>query len=800
MRYRVHPVARRPLASAIGFALATGLTSFAAIAQDAETEEKVKSGAALEEIIVTANKRDTDMQDLPQSIQAFTTDQIEKLGFENMQDYLKAIPSMSAVAVTPGRNEVVFRGISTGTGEWRTDSSVAVYLDEIPMTSPTQQVDPRMVDIQRVEALPGPQGTLFGSSSQSGALRIITNKPDHSGRYGWVDVGANYMAEGEPGYKAEAMVNIPLIADTLTVRAVVYDTKSGGYIDNVLGSNIFTDDTNAGVVEDNFNDWYQQGVRITTLWTINDAWDAELMLMNQSQKSEGDWKSDPSVGELEIVRFHKDVRKDDWWAAGLTFTGDLGFAELTAATSYLDRKVYYEFDRNTDAQIRGDRAQQYDFDYNTWYDTAFHPETAVNDQTGERFSQELRLASAGDSRLKWMVGAFYEETTDYWDWYFRVDDYTSTPSWQYMNYYYGVEETNDYYGEIYNAKTTQTAVFGEMSYDITDDLIVAVGSRWFEYDRERTEEKFWPRGYYYPVQEYPGTDSDNVYKFSVNYHIDDARMVYLTYSEGFRLGGVNSQTKNDSVLPDSYAADKLYNWEGGLKSQWLDDSLQLNLSAYYMEWQDMQRGISDPNDWSVNGHVNVGDAEATGIEVSFTYQVTDHLRVEGSYAQSDSEITDDFYASQAIDGLAPDQDWLVASKGQSLALAPPSKWWLGAEYSVADLFGSVGGWIRYDHSFTEAYNHDWWNAQWGVPLIPDQYEGSLQAGLWVDQDWSLTLSVWNLWDDRNAGWIDSGYAWRFGDNADPAPGSMPGLNRYVNMPSYNQPRQIELTFKKEFDF
>jgi outer membrane receptor protein involved in Fe transport len=735
-----------------------------------------------------------DMQDLPQSIQAFTTEQIEKLGFKNMQDYLKAIPSMSAVAVSPGRNEVVFRGISTGTGEWRTDSSTAVYLDEIPMTSPTQQVDPRMVDIQRMEALPGPQGTMFGSSSQSGALRIITNKPDHSGVYGAVNVGGTHMEEGEPSHKAEAWINVPLIEDVLSVRGVVYDSKSGGYIDNVAGSGLFSGRSNSDAVEDDFNDWYQSGFRISALWTLNESWNAEFMFMQQSQKSEGDWKSDPAIDELEIVRFHKDVRKDDWWSAGVTFKGDLGFAELTLATSYLDREVYYEFDNNLSAEIRAQRVQEGDFYYyNTWYDTAFQPETQVNDQTGQRMSQEIRLASQGDDRLKWMVGAFWEETEDYWDWYSRTENYTDTPSWQYVNYYYGVEATEDYYGEVYNAKTTQTALFGEMSYELTPDLTVALGTRWFEYDRDRKEQKFWPRGYDYPLEEYQGTNDDVVYKFSVNYHIDEARMAYFTYSEGFRLGGNNSRTKKDSILPESYGPDKLFNYEAGFKSQWLDDSLQVNISTYWMEWQDMQRGITDPNDWSVNGHINVGDAEASGIEASFVYQVTERFKVEGSYAQSESEIQNDFYASTVIDGLGDDQDWLVASKGQSLALAPPSKWWLGFEYSVPNAFGDIGAWFRFDHSFTEAYNHDWWNAQYGRPLIPDSDESSFQAGLWVDDDWDLTLSIWNVFDDRNAGWVESGYDQHFGEN-----GRWAGTNRYVNMPSYNAPRQIELSFKKNF--
>ena len=303
----------------------------------------------LEEVIVTATKREVNMQDLPMSIEAFSNEQIRKMGLFNMSDYMKVIPSMSTVTTVPGRNEVVFRGVSTGEYEWRTDSGSAVYLGDIPMTSATQAVDPRMVDIARVEALPGPQGTLFGSSSQSGALRIIPNRADHSGGYGSVNVGGTYMEEGDPGYKLEGWANIPLIENTLSMRLALFDVKTGGYIDNIYGTNIFTDDDNADVVEDDFNTWDQTGGRLSVLWTINDSWDVEGMYMNQSQTSEGDPKSDPNaegVGDLEIVRFHKDRRDDKWWIGALTITGDLGFAELKSVTSYLDREIFYEFDRD----------------------------------------------------------------------------------------------------------------------------------------------------------------------------------------------------------------------------------------------------------------------------------------------------------------------------------------------------------------------------------------------------------------------------------------------------------------------
>ena len=300
-----------------------------ALAQDA-TE------LVLEEVIVSATKRDVNMQDLPQSIESFNMDQMQTMGMYNMSDALKAIPSMSTVTTSPGRNEVVFRGVSTGSGEWRTDSSSAVYLGDIPMTSATQAVDPRMVDILRVEALPGPQGTLFGSSSQSGAFRIIPNSADHSGGYGQVRLGGTYMAEGDPGYTLEGWANIPLIADTLSMRIALFDVKTGGYIDNIYGTNIFTDDDNADVVEDDFNTWKQTGGRLSLLWSVSDSWDIEGMFMSQDQRSEGDPLSDPNaegVDDLEIVRFHKDWREDNWWIGALAITGDLGFAEFKSITS-----------------------------------------------------------------------------------------------------------------------------------------------------------------------------------------------------------------------------------------------------------------------------------------------------------------------------------------------------------------------------------------------------------------------------------------------------------------------------------
>lgn len=792
--------AKTPLAQAVAIAIATMSVGTFAVAQETE--------GPFEEIIVTATKREMNLQDVPQSIQAFSTDQIDKLGLDNMADYIKAIPSISTVTTVPGRNEVVFRGVSTGTGEWRIDSGSAVYMGDIPMTSATQAVDPRTVDIARIEALPGPQGTLFGASSQSGAIRIIPNSPDASDAYGSIDVSGTYMAEGSSGHKIEGWFNAPLVEDKLAIRAVIFDTRTGGYIDNVLGDNVFTPETNADVVEKDFNEWEQSGGRLSALWNISDKWDVELMYMNQSQTSQGDWKSDPNrdgLDDLEIVRFHKDIREDDWWIGAMTITGDLGFAELKLVSSVLDREIFYDFDNNVNGQIRSQRViTPYDPDNpdylsgNVFYDTDFHPATAINDQTAERTTHEVRLTSTGDSRLQWMVGAFYEETEDKWDYVFdNVEDLRNTPFGQYWDLGNYLPDTNQWFKEDFESTTKQIAVFGEVGFDLTDALSATVGARWFEYDRDRSEVKQWPEGWIYDADIYQGKADDTLYKFSMNYDISDDKMVYLLFSEGFRLGGFNSHKNPSSVLPAEYGPDELTNYEVGIKSRWLDGRLQINASLYRMEWQDIQRGIEDPDDWTANGTVNMGDADISGLEASITWYATDNFKIDASFALNDSELKQDVWLGDLL-GL-PDPGDQMGAKGQELAIAPDQQGWIGLEYTAPGLFGELDGWFRYDHTWRSDMYHDWWNAMnaetgnGGRKYIDSGGEGSLQFSVASQGSWSLTLSVWNIWDDRNAQWIQSSYDGQLGET-----GRFPGVNKYVNMPNYNRPREYELRFRKLF--
>jgi len=594
-----------PLAAAV---FAVLYPAAAALAQQAPAD-----ATKLEQVVVTATRRNENLQDVAQSITAISTEDIEKQAFQNLPDVIGALPSVNIVNSMPGRSSVQIRGISAGSDEYRLDSQVAIYLDDQPMTSISQQVDVRLIDIARIEVLSGPQGTLFGSSSQSGTLRYITNKPEPSGFSSQLDLEVGTTKGGEESYNVSGWVNIP-ITDNLAVRATGYYTKEGGYVDNVLGLTLMAaaqggKRNNANVVEKDWNDYSTAGGRIAARWTINPEWEATLSLIQQSSAADGAWETDPYLGDNKITRFFDEYRDDDWYQASMTIKGDLGFAELSVTASYFDRKIKYEWDNMTYDQWRSSSAQQ-GFKY-AIYDTDLTFGTTYNDQKQNRWAYEVRLTSQGDSRFQWMAGAFYEDVWDWWDYGTKNLRLTKTTAWDAAQFYasqanpkYGIEsplpETNIYYSNIYAKTIKQKALFGEMTYALTDRWSATVGARWFEYDRQELDIYQFPNGLppydsdetdppgcgcYGPDgrNERSGKDSEHVIKLATEFHFDDERMAYFLFSEGFRLGGSNGpRAASTGVVPLEYAPDTLKNYELGLKSRWMDNRLQLNGALFYM--------------------------------------------------------------------------------------------------------------------------------------------------------------------------------------------------------------------------
>ena len=770
----------------------------AAMAQEQAEEEE--TGRTIEEVIVTATKREADMQDVAQSITAFTTDDLERLRARDMKEYIDALPSVALVNSVPGRNSVVFRGVSTGSSEYRTDSMTAVYLDEQPLTTNSQQVDPWLVDIERVEALPGPQGTLFGSSSQSGTLRVITNKPDPGGLGGQVDASAYATRGGEPSYDFSGHVNVP-VSERLALRVAAFVSREGGYVDNVLGTDLAGTQDNADVVENDFNDYAVSGGRVAALWEPSDSWSVLAGVISQASSARGSWESDPAIGDFKIVKFFDEYRDDDWYQTSLTFTGDLGVAEFSATTALFDRDIAYEWDNHVYEQYKDAYWGVYS-GYNL-YNSEYTFGTIFNDQQQERFSQEVRLTSTGTSRFQWMVGAFYEDVDDEWFYGAQNPSLNDTLAWEAANNYaysystaydgidYPLAPSDVGFSNRFLRAVKQTAVFGELVYDLSDRMTATVGGRWFEYDRNEFDQYQFPQGLP-PLSALDsagaygssGVERDTALKFSAQYAVDDDRMVYFLFSQGFRLGGSNSQrAAATGLVPQNYGADTLNNYEAGLKSEWFDNRLQLNISAFYMVWEDIQinndGGVEDK--WWLRGMVNGDTARTMGLEVNWDASITNSLRFEGSVFLADPEFNSEF---TLLNGD-------VVTDGTTMPISPEFKYYFAVEYTFWNWRDLGDVWVRFDTSHqSEVYN--------GLgSAIAEDPEGkqpswtlsNFQLGIELPEGPQFVLEINNVWDQRTINWLDNGgnfQAAYFNDT------------RYHNIRSYVAPRSLGLSATYRF--
>ncbi|MFT7218822.1 MAG: iron complex outermembrane receptor protein [Candidatus Azotimanducaceae bacterium] len=360
--------------------------------------------AEIEEIVVTATKRSASTQDIAVAVTALGEKSLDDFGIANFDDYLLQLPGVTAGGSGPGQNTIYIRGVASTTPNLTTAGvaglapNVALYLDEQPLSQPGRNLDVYAADMNRVEVLKGPQGTLFGASSQAGTVRLITNKPDPSGQYASVDFGTSHTKDGEMSNNVEAMVNIPL-SDVLTVRGVVYVDNQGGYIDNVAGTRdlrdsgrfrdagtirsngepvsprrsgfqsagnvanrlaagdtlsgqritdfsgvTFLEANNSGLVEDDINETTYSGGRIALLWDINEDWTLLAGFGSQDVDSEGVFFSDPDLGDYEIQRFEDDSIEDKYTNYNWTLTGRIGELEVLYTGAFTDRETNQRVD------------------------------------------------------------------------------------------------------------------------------------------------------------------------------------------------------------------------------------------------------------------------------------------------------------------------------------------------------------------------------------------------------------------------------------------------------------------------
>lgn len=506
------PFSRKSIAAAVSAACAGIPTAYA-------------QQGAIEEIIVTATKREASIQDVPMSIIAFGNDMIVREGFKQLEDYAGRIPALSYGTRQPGGSNVIMRGCAVSGIAFSDNPTTAIYLDEQPITVAGFNPDPRLVDIARVEALSGPQGSLFGDASQCGTLRIITNKPDTNAFDGWADLGVNSVAHGDIGYDVGAMVNMPLAEDKAAIRLVGFYAEEAGYIDNVLGASPgganFPGGTfdNAEFVEDDVNTATTTGGRASLRWHATDEWTFDIGAIYQKLEEDGFGDTDlsenflagRSLGELEQMRYEEDDFEDEWYQLALTAEGNMGAAEVVFAGSFMNREYNYRADATAYLGAWQERYAAYPI-----YD--FLPNQDPRAQVfglgdTDRTSFELRVATPSDSGSRWsgIIGAFYNETEEHAHFASNVKDLVlsgpqENPGYYGAHYYlnyvafyyncgtgptnanecvYPVAASNNWWTGIYDNTLTQMAVFGEIGFDISDNFNVTLGGRWFDVDIDR---------------------------------------------------------------------------------------------------------------------------------------------------------------------------------------------------------------------------------------------------------------------------------------------------------------------------
>lgn len=606
---------------------------------------------------------------------------------------------------------------------------MAVYLDDVAVSMPVRNLDIYAADLDRVEVLKGPQGTLFGASSMGGAVRYITAKPNLSDFHAGFSASYAENAKGGDSSSANGYINLPVIKDKFAIRATFYTDNQGGYIDNIpgtyqmpvtspgFGGNSWAASIPRPVVDNeafakkNFNTASYKGFRLAAKFQINENWSVEVRDLTQSLNTEGVFDFDPTLGDLKSKRFNPDNLRDKGNVLEWNVNGRLGQLDLVYSGGYVERRAVQNTDYTAYSNTGG-YAVYYNCDYAVYHAVAYKVAPAAgaachspknhvhNDTRNTRFTQEFRISTPAEWRLRAQMGVYYD--TDH---VYDQDDYSyegsSASGFPTGNKPWATATANnrnptDPNLQFINDVTRsdrQEAVFGEVSYDIIPKVLILTGGLRY-YDQYVSIKGSASYGSRFSQSAdhgislehiAPRTETGTIPKLNLTWKVTPDKMVYVTYSEGFRPGGfnrgggnVNSQT--GFVVPIGYGTDTVKNYELGWKTQWFDKSLTVNGAAFFIQWGDLQSQIYRPHDSFLTFVQNAADAEITGLEQDVIWRPAQiqGLTLSANIAYIHSELT---RVNAGIPNLRP--------IGSQLALTP-------------EMQGTFVG--RYEHEFVPEYN------------------------------------------------------------------------------------------------
>ncbi len=692
----------------------TALSSAGAVV----AQEQANGPADRDIIIVTAQKRAQDLQDVPVAITAIGTEKLDQLQVSELQDVVKFLPSVTIQRNQEGITQIYFRGVASGENANHSASlpTVGTYLDEMPITTIQGALDIHSYDLARVEALAGPQGTLYGASSMAGTIKMVSNPPDPTGTYGAADVELNSVAHGGVGYTGEGFANVAL-SPNAALRVVGWYRHDAGYIDNIFGSRTYptsgiTDD-NADLVEEDYNDVDTYGARIALGIELSDSWTIRPTIMGQVQKANGNGVQERSAAvtdKLQTVQYNPERRDDRWMQAALTIEGKIGNWDLVATGGHLRRKNELEFDYSDYAYFYDKLFGYGEYFYDNNYDL-INPNQYIQAQdTYRRNFGEIRISSPQENRFRVIAGLFAQRQSHLIEQNYIVDD---------------LADINTVPGTDSNVWLTKQkrvdrdyAAFGELTYDLTEQLSLTGGARIYRYKNSLV-------GFFGFAENFSGdrddplgtpgvivrdgtgvagcgildgpvrpaivdgtpctnldkvtSDNGAIYKLNATYKFTPDVLVYATWSQGFRPGGINRR----GTLPP-YGSDTLDNYEIGWKSQF--GPFRFNGAVYQEDWNNIQLSFLGEN--GLTEIRNAGIARIRGIEAELGYRQGGFtMSLSGSY--NDAKITRDFCAfavaadpfdctltapdSQTDEDLLPEENSLLAQAGSRLPITAKFK-------------------------------------------------------------------------------------------------------------------------------
>jgi iron complex outermembrane recepter protein len=660
----------------------------------------------LQEIVVTARKREENLQDVPLSIDVFTKRDMQNLGITSFDDYAEKVPSISFISEGPGSQFFVMRGVSDGSNpNYSNTSATGFFLDDMSLSWQGVQPDLHLYDIERIEVLNGPQGTTFGASSMSGAIRYITNKPDVNAFSAGIDFNGGHIQGGQENWTYEGFFNAPLIDGVLGLRVSAFSDSHGGFINNQLTTRTWINtavSNNAPWAGKDYNRAHVEGGRVALKGVVNDQWDATLTYSFQRQHTEGAWDEDPNLAPRTVERFGPEGRLFEAKTLDFHLEGDVGIGDLVYASTYWSlptrqQNEYSQYIENFNGGANEGLTCTNDPVYGTGpYTGCKVPIQYYEYHTNpQRWSNELRLASKPGGRFHWLGGLYWEKTVDKnsGSTYYMPGLRTNSPTFQYYNYYSGTAPgstslpPNDIYAYTTRSDYLQTTEFANISFDITDKLNVEAGGVHFH----STFRYFSPYAQfaYQPVSPSLDVGSSNKWdgKFGINYKVAEKVMVYADFAQGFRDGGANSgdpQGCYNRGVPKTYTPDTLNNYELGWKSTVLDGHLLWNGAAYLMNWKQLQTIIYDVDICAPSSYyVNVGDARIYGLESNVDYKVSRNWSMQAAGSYNDPHIISSPYPI------------FQANIGERLPYVPYFAWSANLRYEHP-LTQSLRGYAQYD--------------------------------------------------------------------------------------------------------